>query len=115
MEHHKNLGFYVYYKSPESKNGMVYLTPFGKNSNPKQWKVIFPHDEKVKIENYEVFENHLVIQTRSNGLTGLRIYDLDGSKFHNVAFPEPVYVVSTYTNPEYSLSLIHISEPTRPY
>lgn len=109
VEHHKDLGFYVYYKSPRSKNGMIYLAPFGKFSDPKQWKVIFPHDEKVKIENYEVFENHLIVQIRNNGLTGLRIYNLDGSKFHNVAFPEPVYVVSTYSNPEYSQKVLRYS------
>ena len=56
-----------------------------------RWREIVPHREDVLLEEYEMFEDHLVLQERVDGLVRLHVRPWRGDGAHDVVFPEPAY------------------------
>ena len=52
------------------------------------WKEIIPHNKDVHLLDMEIFDNHLVLSERENGLRGLRIINLITGNQHSVDFGE---------------------------
>jgi oligopeptidase B len=67
----------------------------------KHWKTVVAHDPQVLIEGIEVFDSHIVLDQRENGLTRLRIMNRKDGSFQDIPFEEAAYVVSPYINAEY--------------
>lgn len=109
LEHHREKGFYIYYQDETLNNGRILTAPEKIPSDPATWKEIIAHDPAVKIQGLDVFAKHLVLFIRTQGLTGIRIYALDGQLQHEIRFPEPVYTVSPYSNPEYDQNVYRYS------
>ncbi len=109
VEHNREKGFYIYYQDEILKNGRILLCDENIPSDPATWREIIPHDADTKIEDMAVFEKHLVLFTRSQGLTGIKIYSPKGKLRHEIKFPEPVYVVSPHQNPEYNQNVFRYS------
>ena len=65
-----------------------------------QWQEIVPHDDKRLIQDLEVFDAGLVVDERFDGLPYLRLMSLDGELIKAIDFPDPVYTVRLYSNPE---------------
>jgi oligopeptidase B len=65
----------------------------------KRWTDLVPHDDKVFIEDYELFDGFIAIEERSGGLLRLRTLGKDG-KSDFVASDEPAYAMSLSTNAE---------------
>ena len=72
----------------------------------QHWTEVIGHREDVLLSNIEVFENHLVLNERSNALTHLRIVNQKSGDEHYMEFDEPAYVVYTSTNPEFKTSTL---------
>jgi oligopeptidase B len=62
---------------------------------------ILPHRREVKLDEVQVFANHIVVVERERGLRGIRVIDLPSLAQHKVEFPEPVYTVASHVNPEF--------------
>ena len=73
-------------------------------SDPRKqnWKEIIAHRPEVKIDDIDLFANHLVVTEFENGLQQLRVVDLKTNKSHRLEFPEPVYTASVGVNPEFN-------------
>ena len=54
------------------------------------WKEHVPHRGDVLLQDFEVFENHLVLEERTNGLNQLRIIPNEGEE-HYLDFGEDTY------------------------
>ncbi len=67
----------------------------------ENWKEVIAHREDVLLENIEIFENYLVVEERTNGLTKLRIISMQDQSEHYVDFDEPAYVTGISVNPEF--------------
>ncbi len=63
------------------------------------WKELVPHDDKVFIEDYELFDGFVAIEERSGGLLRLRTLGT-GGKSDFVASDEPAYAMNLATNAE---------------
>jgi oligopeptidase B len=68
----------------------------------KNWKEIIAHRPEVKLDDLDLFSNHLVVTELENGLQQLRVVDLKNNKSHRITFPEPVYTASLSNNPEFN-------------
>ena len=84
----------------EAKNFRVMTAPV---SDPalENWREMIPHREDVLLEGLSVFENHLVVRERENGLERIRISNAENSDVHHVKFDEPVYSLGGSSNPEF--------------
>jgi len=63
------------------------------------WKELVPNDDKVFIEDYELFDDFIAIEERSGGLRRLRTLG-KGGKSDFVASDEPAYAMGLSTNAE---------------
>jgi len=80
--------------------------------DPRQkfWREVIPTRPNVMLASADVFESHLVICEREDGLPYLRIVDLPHSTpdalvaSHRIEFAEPAYNASLGANPEFATS-----------
>lgn len=91
--------FYIL-SNDRAVNFQVFTTNQSKTSR-SNWNILVPHREDVLIEQMNVFENHLVLSEKNQGLNRLRIIDQKSGDDHYVDFGEPVWFASIGYNPEY--------------
>ncbi|OGC95485.1 MAG: oligopeptidase B [candidate division Zixibacteria bacterium RBG_16_53_22] len=91
-----------------ARNFKVMRTPIG-NPSPDNWTEFIPQDDSVKIEKIDLFQNHLVISERSDGLPRLRIVDLGTDERHYVDFPDPAYSIWAAQNPVYETGVFRFN------
>jgi oligopeptidase B len=71
-----------------------------------RWKNLIPHSKEVFISRFRLFEEHLVVQERSEGLQRLRIRDWKGKQENLVRSDEPAYSARIDVNPEQGTHLL---------
>jgi oligopeptidase B len=116
------------YYPETSKNGFIIKTNRGapnfmlvscpaNKREPRNWKVIQKHSTDIFIEDFEVFNNYIVVQEKKEGLTRLGIY-FTKTLQHRVLPPfEETYTLYLGSNPEYKSGLVRIgySSMTTPH
>jgi oligopeptidase B len=88
-----------------AKNFRVVTAPV---SNPAQanWKELVAHRPEVKVEDIDLFANHLVLSEWDKGLQNIEILDFQTNKMHRIEFPEPVYAAALAQNREFSSPVV---------
>ncbi|MCB8946041.1 MAG: S9 family peptidase [Ardenticatenaceae bacterium] len=66
------------------------------------WQVMLPYRQEVTITAVHAFQNHLVIETREDGLEQLIVHNLADGSAHHIEFPEPTYAVWLGNNEEFA-------------
>ena len=99
VDHRGDL-FYIR-TNQNAKNFRLVTAPVSDPSK-KNWKEIIAHRPEVKIDDIDLFANHMVVTELENGLQKLRVVDLKTNKSHRVEFPEPVYTAFVGVNPEFN-------------
>jgi oligopeptidase B len=69
---------------------------------PNNWKELVRHDDKVLVQNVEVFRDYLVVSEKTNALNRMRIYDFNKKTWKSVKFDDPVYLAAGAGTPEFS-------------
>ncbi len=69
-----------------------------KAEDTANWQTVIDHNPNVKFEDLELFTNHLVYKTRSQGQSELTIRDLANGKEHTLNFNDPAYRISLTGN-----------------
>jgi oligopeptidase B len=77
-------------------------------SAPARLRTLLPHREDTRLLGVQVFEKHLVVSFRRDGLTGVRIIRADADQ-HDVEFDEPVCTVLPGSNPDYGSRSVRLS------
>lgn len=72
----------------------------------ENWKEVIPHREDVLLEDMDVFENHLVLDERFNGLTQLQVINLQTNEAHYLDFGEETYMSYISYNPNSKTNII---------
>ncbi len=75
------------------------------------WRPVIEHRDDTRLLDVDAFAGHLAISLRNNGLTGVRVYPLDGDTVggpRDVEFPDEVYTVSVGDNPEYETGTLRL-------
>ena len=88
-----------------AKNFRVVTAPV---SDPAQtnWKELVAHRPEVKVEDIDLFANHLVLSEWEKGLQRIEILDFKTNKRHRVEFPEPVYSAAVAENREFDTPVL---------
>ena len=88
-----------------------------KGSYPQSlWEELVPHRPEVFVENYEVFKDFIVLETRFQGRQNIEIFDKKKSALHKVDFSDKIYSVRFCDNEEYENPFLRIEfqSPIRP-
>jgi oligopeptidase B len=88
-----------------AKNFRVVMAPV---ANPAQanWKELVAHRPEVKIDDLDLFADHLVLSEWEKGLENIEIFDFRTNKTSRVSFPEPVYSASVAQNREFDSKVL---------
>ncbi|WP_158861432.1 S9 family peptidase [Lunatibacter salilacus] len=92
--------FYILTNAQDAKNFKLVKTAVIQ-PGMDNWEDVIPHRENVLLEGFELFNNHLVLEERFNGLTRLQVRSWDGAQKHYIKLDEPTYTVWTGYNPEF--------------
>jgi len=77
-------------------------------SDPGNWTALVPHRTDTRLMGVAAFADFIVVYSRRDGLTGLRILGEAGSD-RDIAFDEPIYRVAPGPNPEYDSTRFRMS------
>ncbi|MEW5993565.1 MAG: S9 family peptidase [Candidatus Zixiibacteriota bacterium] len=92
----------------KAKNFKLVEAPVG-NPGKKNWKTVIAHRDSVKLDDFDLFQDHLVIYERENGLRNMRVRNLHSGNEHYVMFPEPVYTFWPQDNHEFDTTVVRFS------
>ncbi|BBN83680.1 oligopeptidase B [Pseudoalteromonas sp. A25] len=67
-------------------------------ANKANWQTVIEHQPNVKLEDINLFDNHLVYQSREQGQSKITIRELSNNKEHQIKFNDPAYNVSMIGN-----------------
>jgi len=68
--------------------------------NKDKWQNVIAANDAVKLENYELFNDHLVYQQRENGISRVTIQQLSTGKEQELSFNDTAYSLDLYGNYE---------------
>ncbi len=69
--------------------------------NKDHWKDVIPHRADVKLEDFEIFSDYLVLEERKNALNHIRIINFKTNEDYDLEFPEEVYNTGIGYNPDF--------------
>jgi oligopeptidase B len=80
------------------------------------WEEVIAHRPEVLLADFDVFDDHLVLRERAEGLPRLRVRRWDGSDDHYVPFNDPTYYAALGTNPSLDSATLRFNytSPTTP-
>ncbi|MFQ6070209.1 MAG: S9 family peptidase [Candidatus Aminicenantales bacterium] len=88
-----------------AKNFRLMETPVERTAI-ENWKEVIPHQEGILLQDFEVFNDFLVLNERKNGLPQMRIIKWDDMSEHYLDFGEETYTAYISTNPEFDSKLL---------
>lgn len=95
---HCNGTFYIL-TNENAKNFCIMTCDSASYNN--NWKVLIPHDEKVLINGFTVFDDYLVLEEMREGLVCFEVMDLKTKERHLIDFGQEAYSAWTEDNPEH--------------
>lgn len=101
---HRDSLFYIR-SNQGAKNFRLVTAPVA-NPGKANWKEIITHRPAVKIDDIDLFADHLIVSELEGGLQHIKITNLKNNKSHRLSFPEPVYTAFVSTNREYNTSTL---------
>jgi oligopeptidase B len=72
------------------------------------WQEVIPANDAIKLEDYVLFNDHLVYQQRQQGISQLTIQQLSTGKKHALSFNDPAYTLYLYGNNEVSNNALRL-------
>lgn len=101
-----HLDEYFYVRTnDQAKNFRLMRTPEDRTPM-RHWEEVIAHREDVLLRSFHLFNDHLVLEERSEGLIHIRIKPWEGSGEHYLDFSEPAYLAYVSTNPEPDTTLL---------
>jgi oligopeptidase B len=79
------------------------------NPSKNNWIEVIPYSDSVKIDDIDVFKNHLVVYERERGLKRIRILNMTNNEVQYVDFPEPVYTFWQARNPDFNTNVLRFN------
>ncbi len=103
----RDKNFYIL-TNDNAQNFKLVIAPV-KEPSERNWKEIIPHWETVKIDNFEVFRNFIVLAERENGQKKILIINMRTFDIKYVDITEPVYDISLENNYDYNNDFVRFS------
>ena len=105
---HFNGEFYILTNKDNATNFKLVKTAEN-NTGLENWNEVIAHRKDVFLEDFDVFENHLVLTEKSNAQSAIRIINWTTNDDHYIAFEEEAYAVQSSINPEFKTQSLRFS------
>lgn len=100
VEHYED-EFYIITNADEATNFKIVKT---KVSTPglENWEEVIPHRKETLLEGFEIFNNYLVLEERTQGLLHINVIDQQEKTSHYLEFTDPTYTAYIGLNLEFN-------------
>ena len=89
----------------QAKNFRLMTTPTTATGK-EHWQEMIPHRQDVLLEDFELFQDHLALEERKQGLVHIRIIPWEGGEEHELDFGEPAYLTYLSDNYEFNTPIL---------
>jgi len=103
VDHYKD-HFYIR-TNLDATNFRLVKTPVTKTTKD-HWTDVIPHRDDVLLQSFVLFQDHLVLQERVNGLRTIRVKTWDGKDDHYIEFNDPAYLSYPTTNLDFDTNIL---------
>ena len=93
--------FFILSNKNNQKNFALYKAPLS-TKDEKNWKCIVRHNENELLEDFQIFKNKIVLESRKNGLPQLAIINRNNNRKTYIKFQDSSYAAYLASNPNYS-------------
>ncbi len=97
---HRDGLFYIR-TNKNAKNFRLVVAPSA-TPDPKHWKELLPHRPDALLEGVDLFQDHMVVVEKIQGLEQFRIHDFKSKGWRNITFPESIYAAFPSGTPEFT-------------
>jgi oligopeptidase B len=105
-----HLGGYFYFRTnTDSATNFKLMKAPEKKPDRENWTDVIPHRSDALLEGFELFDNYLVYEERSKGLTNIRVMNLKDNTDHYLDFGEEVYTSGINMNPDPASGILRYS------
>ncbi|AZZ96481.1 oligopeptidase B [Pseudoalteromonas sp. R3] len=101
--------YYFVYTNDNAVNFKLMKAHKDEVSDKRKWKTIIAHNPEAKLEDVELFDNHLVYQSRVEGVGTLNVLDLKTRSHKTLTFNDPAYMAEMTGNKELGSSFVRVS------
>ena len=105
---HFNNEFYIITNKDGATNFKLMKTS-ERNTGMENWKEVIAHRKDVFLEDFDVFEHHLVLTEKANAQSAIRIINWKSNEDHYISFDEEAYAVQSSINPEFKTEKLRFS------
>ncbi|MFN8036596.1 MAG: S9 family peptidase [Acidimicrobiia bacterium] len=108
IDHHAGPGggeLYIVTNADGAENFKLMVAPVA-SPERAHWREVVPHRPDVRLDDADVFANHLVLSERCNGLERIELLHLADGSLEVVEMPEPVYSAGVGANLEYDTTTL---------
>ncbi len=105
---HLHQHFYILSDKNAPNNRLLKASDDGTGSvtDLSQWQEIVPHKDDTLLQEFELFDQAIVLHERVEGCEQIIFRDLDGQKTDQIQFDEEVYSIELYANPDPSATTL---------
>ena len=89
----------------QAKNFRLMWTPLEKPGR-ENWQEIIAHRNDVYVGDFDLFQEHLVVEERARGLTQIRVMPWAGGAGYYLEFDEPAYRTNLNVNLQFDTSML---------
>lgn len=89
----------------QAKNFRLMWTPLEKPGR-ENWQEIIAHRNDVYVGDFDLFQEHLVVEERARGLTQIRVMPWAGGAGYYLEFDEPAYRANLNVNLQFDTSML---------
>lgn len=93
--------FFILSNRNNQENFALYKVPLSKKDE-KNWKLLVRHNKNELLEDFQIFKNKIVLETRKNGLPQLAIIDRNNNRKTYIKFKDSTYAANLASNPNYN-------------
>ncbi|MDP2559800.1 S9 family peptidase [Psychrobium sp. 1_MG-2023] len=79
-----------------------------KLNDKSQWQTVIPANDNAKLDDFTLFDDHLVYEQREDGLTRVTVRQLSTGKEHKLSFNDPAFRLSMYGNNQHDASTLRL-------
>jgi len=100
--------WYYIYTNKGATNFKISKVKIEESGDISKWQDVVPHRKSVYIEDFIVLDQHLIVEERENGLTNIRIIELETGKETLIPFNDPAYVATFSTNSQMKTNKVRL-------
>lgn len=91
----------------DAENFRLMRTPLNKTTK-ENWKEVVAHRDDALLEGMAIFNKHLVLEERIDGLTKIRVMPWSGEGEHYIDFPDAAYASWLDVNMEFDTEVVRV-------